>query len=348
MRLIRLLRTYLRQYRAWLLGVLVFQLVATIASLSLPRLNADIIDNGIAQGDTAYIARIGVVMLAVALVQIAGTIAAVYFGARTSMGVGRDVRAAVFRRVGSFSSREVARFGAPSLITRNTNDVQQVQMLVLLGCTLMVTAPIMMLGGVVMAISEDAGLSWLLLVAVPVLAVSMTLVIMRMVPGFRAMQKRIDTVNKTLREQLTGIRVVRAFVREPFEVDRFATANSELTAVALSVGRWMADALSAGDRDSQRIECCRDLVRRPSGRRGADAGRFDDRVPGLPDPDPDRDDDGDLHGRHGSPRRGRRRSHRRGARYRVVRRAAIVAGHRIRRAGHTALLRCRVPLSWRS
>ncbi len=240
MRLIRLLRTYLRQYRAWLLGVLVFQLVATIASLSLPRLNADIIDNGIAQGDTAYIARIGVVMLAVALVQIAGTIAAVYFGARTSMGVGRDVRAAVFRRVGSFSSREVARFGAPSLITRNTNDVQQVQMLVLLGCTLMVTAPIMMLGGVVMAISEDAGLSWLLLVAVPVLAVSMTLVIMRMVPGFRAMQKRIDTVNKTLREQLTGIRVVRAFVREPFEVDRFATANSELTAVALSVGRWMA------------------------------------------------------------------------------------------------------------
>ena len=156
------------------------------------------------------------------------------------MGVGRDVRAAVFRRVGSFSSREVARFGAPSLITRNTNDVQQVQMLVLLGCTLMVTAPIMMLGGVVMAISEDAGLSWLLLVAVPVLAVSMTLVIMRMVPGFRAMQKRIDTVNKTLREQLTGIRVVRAFVREPFEVDRFATANSELTAVALSVGRWMA------------------------------------------------------------------------------------------------------------
>jgi len=240
MKLIRLLRTYLRRYRAWLLGVIAFQLVATTASLSLPRLNADIIDHGIAQGDTAYILRTGAVMLAVALVQIAGTIAAVYYGARTSMGLGRDVRAAVFRQVGSFSSREVARFGAPSLITRNTNDVQQVQMLVLLGCTLMVTAPIMMIGGVVMAISEDIGLSWLLLVAVPALALSMGLVISRMVPSFRAMQKRIDAVNKTLREQLTGIRVVRAFVREPFETDRFATANGELTAVALQVGRWMA------------------------------------------------------------------------------------------------------------
>ena len=179
-------------------------------------------------------------MLAVALVQIAGTVAAIYFGARTAMRLGRDLRAAVFHRVGSFSSREVARFGAPSLITRTTNDVQQVQMLVLLSCTLMVTAPIMMVGGVIMALREDVGLSWLLLVCVPTLLVSLVTIISRMVPSFRLMQVRIDAVNKILREQLTGIRVIRAFVREPFEARRFDTANGELTDVALRVGRWMA------------------------------------------------------------------------------------------------------------
>ena len=238
--LLRLLQTFLRPYRTWLLGVAGLQFVATIAALFLPSLNADIIDNGVARGDTGYIARTGLVMLAVALVQIAATVAAVYCGARTAMGLGRDVRAAVFHRVGSFSSREIARFGAPSLITRNTNDVQQVQMLVLLSCTLMVSAPIMMAGGVIMALREDIGLSWLLGVSVPALLAGLGVVIYRTIPSFRLMQVRIDAVNKILREQITGIRVVRAFVREPFETRRFETANLEVTEVALRVGRWMA------------------------------------------------------------------------------------------------------------
>ena len=238
--LLRLLRTWLRPYRPWLLGGVVLQFVATITALYLPSLNADIIDNGVARGDTGYIGRTGLVMLAVALVQIAVTVAAVYCGARTAMGLGRDMRAAVFQRVGSFSSREVARFGAPSLITRNTNDVQQVQMLVLLSCTLMVSAPIMMAGGVIMALREDIGLSWLLGVCVPALLISLGAVIYRTVPSFRLMQVRIDAVNKILREQITGIRVVRAFVREPFETRRFETANLEVTEVALRVGRWLA------------------------------------------------------------------------------------------------------------
>ena len=238
--LLRLLQTFLRPYRTWLLGVAGLQFVATIAALFLPSLNADIIDNGVARGDTGYIARTGLVMLAVALVQIAATVAAVYCGARTAMGLGRDVRAAVFHRVGSFSSREIARFGAPSLITRNTNDVQQVQMLVLLSCTLMVSAPIMMAGGVIMALREDIGLSWLLGVSVPALLAGLGVVIYRTIPSFRLMQVRIDAVNKILREQITGIRVVRAFVREPFETSRFETANLEVTEVALRVGRWMA------------------------------------------------------------------------------------------------------------
>ena len=240
MMLLRLLRVYLRPYRKWLAWVVVLQFLATLAALYLPSLNADIIDSGVVLGDTGYITRAGLVMLAVTLAQIATTALAVYFGARAAMGFGRDLRAAVFHRVGSFSSREVAHFGAPSLITRNTNDVQQVQMLVLLSCTLMVTAPIMMVGGVVMALREDVGLSWLLVVSVPALLVSVSVVISQMLPSYRVMQVRIDAVNKTLREQITGIRVVRAFVREPFETDRFETANRELTDVALRVGRWMA------------------------------------------------------------------------------------------------------------
>ena len=238
--LLRLLRTFLRPYRMWLVGVVALQFASTIAALYLPSLNADIIDYGVARGDTAYITRAGIVMLAVALVQIAAMVAAVYCGARTAMALGRDVRAAVFHQVGSFSIREVARFGAPSLITRTTNDVQQVQMLVLLTCTLMVSAPLMMVGGVIMALREDVGLSWLLLVSVPALLVSLGVVISQMVPSFRVMQLRIDAVNKTLREQITGIRVIRAFVREPFEAGRFETANHDLTEVALRVGRWMA------------------------------------------------------------------------------------------------------------
>ncbi|SCF36949.1 ATP-binding cassette, subfamily B [Micromonospora viridifaciens] len=238
--LIRLLRTHLRPYRRLLAAVVAFQFVGTMASLYLPSLNADIIDRGIALGDTGQILRTGAWMLLVSLLQIACSIAAVYLGAKTAMGFGRDVRAAIFRHVNRFSAREVARFGAPSLITRNTNDVQQVQMLVLLSCTMLVAAPIMSVGGVVMALREDVGLSWLMLVCVPVLAVALGLIIRRMVPGFREMQTRIDTVNRVLREQISGIRVIRAFVREPYETKRFGTANADLTATALRVGRLQA------------------------------------------------------------------------------------------------------------
>ncbi|TDC70133.1 ABC transporter ATP-binding protein [Micromonospora sp. KC606] len=238
--LTRLLRDFLRPYHRPLLAVVLFQFVGTMASLYLPSLNADIIDLGVARGDTDYILRTGGWMLLVSLVQIVCSVAAVYFGARTAMSFGRDVRAEVFGQVNRFSAREVARFGAPSLITRNTNDVQQVQMLVLMSCTMLVAAPIMSVGGVVMALREDVGLSWLLLVSVPVLAIALGLVIRRMVPGFRLMQTRIDTVNRVLREQITGIRVVRAFVREPYETDRFAVANADLTATALRVGRLQA------------------------------------------------------------------------------------------------------------
>ncbi|MEU4679514.1 ABC transporter ATP-binding protein [Micromonospora sp. NPDC023737] len=238
--LIRLLRNHLRPYSKPLAAVVLLQFVGTMASLYLPSLNADIIDLGVARGDTGYIIRTGAWMLAVSLVQIVCSIAAVYFGARTAMSFGRDTRAAIFRHVNRFSAREVARFGAPSLITRNTNDVQQVQMLVLLSCTMLVAAPIMCVGGVVMALREDLGLSWLMLVSVPVLAVALSLVIRRMVPGFRLMQTRIDTVNRVLREQITGIRVVRAFVREPYETERFGVANADLSATALRVGRLLA------------------------------------------------------------------------------------------------------------
>lgn len=238
--LIRLLRTYLRPYHRPLAAVVALQFVGTIASLYLPSLNADIIDLGVARGDTGFILRTGGWMLAVSLVQIVCSIAAVYLGSRTAMAYGRDVRAALFAHVNSFSAREVARFGAPSLITRNTNDVQQVQMLVLMSCTMLVAAPIMSVGGVVMALREDVGLSWLMLVSVPVLALVLGRVIRRMVPEFRLMQTRIDTVNRVLREQISGIRVVRAFVREPHETRRFAAANTDLTATALRTGRLAA------------------------------------------------------------------------------------------------------------
>jgi ATP-binding cassette subfamily B protein len=220
--------------------VVLLQLVGTMASLYLPSLNADIIDQGIARGDTDYILRIGGWMLLVSGVQIACSIAAVYYGARTAMSFGRDVRTAIFGRVMSFSAREVGQFGAPSLITRNTNDVQQVQMLVVVSCTLLVAAPITCVGGVIMALREDVGLSWLMVVCVPVLIASIGLIIRKMVPQFRLMQTRIDTVNRVLREQITGIRVVRAFVREPFETRRFDVANADLTATALRTGRLMA------------------------------------------------------------------------------------------------------------
>jgi ATP-binding cassette, subfamily B, multidrug efflux pump len=236
----RLLKEYVRPYRRELTFVLGLQLIATIAALYLPALNADIIDNGVVLGDTGYIMRVGVVMLGVSLVQVAATIVAVYFGSRTAMGVGRDLRSAIFRKVGEFSSREVSRFGAPSLITRNTNDVQQIQMMAAVGLTMVVTAPIMMVGGIIMALREDVGLAWLVAVAVPILGASIALIASRLIPSFRSMQKKVDDVNRILREQATGIRVLRAFVREPFETERFDRANTELTDVSLTVGRWMA------------------------------------------------------------------------------------------------------------
>lgn len=238
--LFRLLTSQLRPYTGALLGVAAFQLVGTIASLYLPSMNADIIDKGVAKADTGYILSTGAVMLAVTLLQVICSIAAVYLGARTAMAFGRDTRAALFSRVGQFSDREMNRFGAPSLITRNTNDVQQVQILVLMTCTLMIAAPIMCVGGIIMALREDAGLSWLLLVCVPVLIILIGLIVTRMVPQFRKMQTRVDDINRVLREQITGVRVVRAFVREPQETKRFGVANDRLTDTALRAGRWMA------------------------------------------------------------------------------------------------------------
>ena len=238
--LLRLVRTYLRPYAAPLAAVVALQFVGTMAALYLPSLNADIIDNGVVTGDTGYIVRHGGLMLLVSLVQIVCSVAAVWFSARNAMGFGRDLRAAIFHRVGSFSAREVQHFGAPSLITRETNDVQQVQMLVLMGGTLMVAAPMMMVGGIIMAAREDLGLSWLVLAVVPVLGVSIGLIVRQMVPSFRLMQERIDEVNRLLREQITGVRVVRAFVREEHETARFRSANEQLTAVAVRAGRWQS------------------------------------------------------------------------------------------------------------
>ena len=236
----KLLVEFLRPQRGLLLAVVVLQLAQSIASLYLPTLNADIIDQGVAKGDTDYILRVGGVMLLVTLLQIACAIAAVYFGAKAAMAMGRDVRGAIFSQVAAFSEQEVTRFGAPSLITRSTNDVQQVQQLVLVSATLMVAAPMLSVGGVIMAIRQDVQLSWLIAVSVPVLMGAVGLIITRMVPLFRLMQTRIDTVNRVLREQLTGIRVVRAFVREDVETARFGRANEDVTDTALRAGRLMA------------------------------------------------------------------------------------------------------------
>jgi len=236
----KLLVEYLRPHRPLLAAVVVFQLAQSIASLYLPTLNADIIDQGVARGDTGYILSTGSFMLLITLAQIVCAVIAVYFGAKAAMGLGRDLRGAIFERVGEFSEQEVTKFGAPSLITRSTNDVQQVQQLVLMSATLMVAAPMLSIGGVIMAIRQDAQLSWLIAVCVPVLLIAVGLIVTRMVPLFRKMQARIDTVNRVLREQLTGIRVVRAFVREDMETERFAGANADVTDVALRAGRLMA------------------------------------------------------------------------------------------------------------
>jgi len=238
--LVRLLRQYLAPYRTGVVAVLLLQLVQTIATLYLPSLNADIIDKGVAVGDTGYILRIGGVMLGVSLLQVACAIVAVYFGARTAMALGRDLREGLFAHVQEFSAQEVGKFGAPSLITRTTNDVQQVQMVILLTFTMMVAAPIMLIGGVIMALRQDVALSGLLVVIVPVLGVAVALIVSRMVPYFRVMQTKIDAINRVLREQIAGIRVIRAFVRERRESERFGAASTDLFETSLRVGRLMA------------------------------------------------------------------------------------------------------------
>jgi ATP-binding cassette subfamily B multidrug efflux pump len=238
--LIRLLRAYLRPYRKAVAAVIVLQLVQSLATLYLPTLNADIIDKGVITGDTHYILHTGGLMLVVSVVQIISAIGAVYFGARTAMELGRDVRHGVFRRVQAFSAREVGRFGTPSLITRSTNDVQQVQMLAVLAFTLLVSAPIMCIGGIILALNQDVPLSSLLLIAVPALGIIVSLIIRRMRPLFRLMQERIDIINRVLREQISGVRVVRAFVRDGQERERFASSNSDLFDVSLGVGRLIA------------------------------------------------------------------------------------------------------------
>jgi ATP-binding cassette subfamily B multidrug efflux pump len=238
--LLSLLRTYLRPHGALILGVIVFQLGSSIASLYLPTLNADIIDNGVVKNDTSYILEVGGIMLLISLGQVVCAIVAVYFGARVAMSLGRDLRGAVFAKVNEFSEREVTRFGAPSLITRSTNDVQQVQLLVLMTCTLLVSAPILSIGGVIAALRLDLPLSWIFVVSIPVLLIAVGLIISRMVPLFRTMQGRIDGINRVLREQLTGIRVIRAFVREDVEEERFAVTNAGVTEVAVKAGRLFA------------------------------------------------------------------------------------------------------------
>ena len=238
--LLALVRRYVRPYRRLIAAVMVLQTISTLASLYLPTVNAAIIDDGVARGDTALISRLGLVMLAVTGVQGICAIGAVYFGSRTGMGFGRDVRSAMFRHVTTFSDSETARFGAPSLLTRSTNDVQQIQVLIQMTATVLVTAPIMCVGGIIMAIHQNAGLSWLLVISVPVLVVANYLIVSRMLPIFRSMQQRIDVINRVLREQLSGIRVVRAFAREPFERERFAAANHAVSDAALAAGRWQA------------------------------------------------------------------------------------------------------------
>jgi len=238
--LLRLLAQFLKPHWKLLVGVAIFQLVQSVATLFLPGLNANIIDDGVLKADPGYILEFGGIMLLISLGQVIASIIAVYFGSKAAMRVGRDLRGAIFHRVADFSEREVTKFGAPSLITRTTNDVQQVQILVLMTCTLLVSAPILAIGGIIAALQQDVGLSWVLAIAVPLMLVAIGSIIIRVVPQFRALQKRIDTVNRVLREQLTGIRVVRAFVREKVETDRFDLANLDVTGSALRAGRLFA------------------------------------------------------------------------------------------------------------
>jgi ATP-binding cassette subfamily B protein len=236
----RLLSTVLSKYKGLLWVVVVFQAIQAVAGLYLPTLNSDIINNGVVKRDVGYIWQMGALMLVVTILQVGFSVIAVYFGSKVAMGFGRDVRRSLFHQVNDFSAREVATFGAPSLITRITNDVQQVQMLVLMTCTLLLGAPFTSIGGVILAMQQDLGLSRILMFSIPILAVLLGIIIGSMVPTFRKMQERIDRINEILREQLTGIRIVRAFVREPEEKQRFSDANAAVTEVALRGGRLQA------------------------------------------------------------------------------------------------------------
>ncbi len=238
--LVALLRQFVRPYRWLVAAVMVLQLISSLASLYLPTVNATIIDDGIARGDTATIIRLGGLMFAVTALQVLCAVGAVYFGSRAGMGVGRDLRSAMFHQVTTFSEHETARFGAPTLLTRTTNDVRQIQFLVQMGFTVLVAAPIMCLGGIAMAVHQDAGLSWLLLVSIPVMVVANYWIISRTLPLFRSMQRLIDSINRVMREQLSGVRVVRAFAREPFERQRFDEANVALSGTAQAAGNWQA------------------------------------------------------------------------------------------------------------
>jgi ATP-binding cassette subfamily B multidrug efflux pump len=238
--LLALLRQYVRPYRRLLAVVALLQVISTLASLYLPTVNAAIIDDGVAKGDTTTIVELGGVMLAITGLQVLCAVGAVYFGSRAGTGFGHDLRSAIFHHVIGFSAHETAQFGAPSLLTRNTNDVQQIQLLVQLTCTMLVTAPIMCFGGILMAVHQDAGLAWLLVISVPVLAVANFWIVSHLLPIFRSMQKLIDNINRVMREQLSGIRVIRAFAREPFERNRFAAANQAVSDTALAAGRWQA------------------------------------------------------------------------------------------------------------
>ncbi len=236
----RLLRRYAGPYRGPVAIVATFQVISTLASLYLPTINAAIIDDGVAKGDTGRIVELGVMMLGVTALQVVCAVGAVYFGSRVGMGFGRDLRSAMFHHVTGLSAEETARFGAPTLLTRTTNDVQQIQVLLQMTCTMLIAAPIMCIGGIVMAIHQNAGLSWLLMVSVPLLGLSNYWIVSKLLPIFRAMQRLIDGINRVLREQLSGIRVVRAFAREPFERERFREANQALADTALTVGRLQA------------------------------------------------------------------------------------------------------------
>jgi len=238
--LLRVLKTYLAPYKMWIGAIVVLQFISVGGLLYLPALNADIIDKGIIQGDQGYILRVGALMLLISLAQITCSITSVWFASRTAMAFGRDLRRRIFHKVGSFGAFEVGRFGAPSLITRATNDVQQVQMLAYVGCSMAVTIPITMVGAVLMALHQDAHLAWIFAVIIPVMFIAVGFIVVGGVPYFRKVQERLDGVNRVMREQITGIRVVRAFVREPAERKRFGAANDELTDVSLKAGRWIA------------------------------------------------------------------------------------------------------------